>query len=172
MACSAFNPGGLGSRVRFDAQAGVTYYVMVGALFQTRGGPITLSARVAPPPFSFDLQVNKTGSVTPATGAATIGGTAICSQPAFVYGSGVLRQDRPGQPIEGFVYISFICDGVTPWSATVSYSTRLFHGRAAALFVGGRAQLAVSAQAFAFSEGEFRFVSATRDLTLTGGGRP
>ena len=168
--CSAFNQGGPGARLRFDAQAGVTYYVMVGALFfQSSGGLTTLSARVAPPPFAFAMQVNATGSVTPSTGAATISGTATCSEPAFVSGSGVLRQDRPGQPIDGYVFTSFLCDGVTPWTAVVSYSPRLFNGRSAALFVGGPAQVTLSAQAFAFSEGEFRFLSVSKDLMLTGG---
>ena len=104
--CNVFNGPGGSARIRFDARAGETYHVMVGAYFQSNGGPLSFHARVAPPPFRFALSVDPTGSVTPSTGTATLHGSATCSEPAFIYGYGVLRQDRPGGSIDGWLSTS------------------------------------------------------------------
>jgi hypothetical protein len=167
LACNAFSQG-QGARVRFLAQANVTYQVMVGSYFNLAGGTLVLSAVPAPPPFTFDFQTDPQGSVVPSTGTATIRGTATCSQPAFVYVSGALRQDRPGNPIDAFVYTAFFCDGTTAWSAPVFYSPRLFRGRSVALFVGGWADATLSAAAFSASEGESRFLSRMSRVLLSG----
>jgi hypothetical protein len=59
-------------------------------------------------------------------------------EPAFVSGSGVLRQDRPSQPIDGYVFTSFLCDGVVVDCGRL-VQPRLPNGRSA-LFVGGPAK--------------------------------
>jgi hypothetical protein len=165
LACNAFSPGP-GARVRFDAQANVTYYVMVGSTYGA--GSLQLSAGVAPPPFAFDMQIDRRGWVDTTTGVATVRGTAACSQPSFVYASGGLTQERPGQPIDAFLWTAFFCDGITTWSAPVYYTPRLFRGRSVALFVGGKAQATLSGSAFSPSEGEYRFVSVLQSVILTG----
>jgi hypothetical protein len=167
LACNAFSSGGSGARVRFEAVAGVTYHVMVGS-FSAEGANLVLNALAAPPPFTFDLQLDPKGSVVPSTGVATVNGTANCSIPAFVTASGSLIQVRPGMVIDAFFMTSFFCEGTTAWSAQVFYSPRLFRGRSVALFTGGRADANVSANAFAPSEGEFRFASVVGGLHLTG----
>jgi hypothetical protein len=167
LACNAFSPGP-GARVRFLAQANVTYHVMVGSYFTTTGGTLVLSAIPAPPPFTFDLQVDPRGTVEPSTGSATIRGTATCSQPAFVYLSGALRQERPGGAIDAVAFAAFFCDGTTAWSTPVFYSPRLFRGRSVALFVGGKASTSLAATAFSASEGEARSVFIASDVILTG----
>jgi hypothetical protein len=167
LACSAF---GLGSdaRVRLDVQAGVTYYVMVGTYFQTYGGQLVLSALLAPPPFQFALRLDTRGSVRPATGTVTLTGTATCSEPAFVFLSGVLKQSRAAQSVDGFFDAGFVCDGTTTWSATPFYNPRLFRGRAALLYSAGKADVSAYAQAFSFSSGEVRSVSISGSVLLTG----
>lgn len=167
IACNAFSSGGSGARVRFDAQANVTYHVMVGS-FSAEGANLVLNAAIAPPPFTFDLQLDRKGSVDASTGVATVRGTATCSLPAFVNVSGSLFQSRPDVLIDAFFMTAFFCEGTTSWSAQVFYTPRLFHGRSVALFVAGRADANVFANAFSPGEGEFRFASATGGLHLTG----
>ena len=153
--------------MRLDAQANVTYYIMVG-WYTSEGGNLVLSAQVAPPPFTFDLQLDRKGSVEPSTGAATVKGTAICSQPSFVTAQGSLQQEKAGTVVDAFFYTSFFCDGTTPWSVQVSYTPRLFRGRSSALFTGGRADATAFANAYSPSEGEYRYVSVMGGITLTG----
>ena len=121
VACNAYGPGP-GARVRFDAAANVIYYVMVGSAYGGPGGLLQLSALLAPPPFTFDLQLDGRGAVDMSTGVATVRGTAVCSQPAFVYVSGGLTQARPGQTIDAPFGAGFFCEGITLWSAPVSYT--------------------------------------------------
>jgi hypothetical protein len=155
LTCNAFGAGSQ-ARARFDAVAGTTYHVMVGAYFGGAGGLLSLHARLAPPPFSFDLALDPRGTVT-------------CSEPAFVSVSGVLHQNRPGQDaIDGFFGTFFPCDGLTSWSATPSYSPRLFRGRSALLYVGGHAEVSSSAEAFATASGESRQAFATTGVLLSG----
>ena len=149
----------------YGSAFGATLSVYTGS----RGSLAQLACSAfSPGPFTFDMQLDRHGSVDGSTGAATIRGTATCSQPAVVFGSGSLTQDRPGQPIDAFFWTAFFCDGVTAWSAPVSYTPRLFRGRSAALFVGGKATATLYANAFSPSEGEYRFVSFVESLTLTG----
>jgi hypothetical protein len=168
LGCSAFNGPGGQARVRFDAKAGETYHVMVGAYFQSYGGPLSFHVRVAPSPFRFALSVDPTGAVRPSTGAATVQGTATCSEPAFIYGNGVLRQDRPGGSIDGWFSIGFFCDGTTAWSASPSYSLQRGRGRSALLYTGGRADVSASAYGFGFNSGETYDTSLTAPVRLTG----
>lgn len=153
--------------MRFDARAGETYHVMVGAYFQGSGGLLSFHARVAPPPFRFALSVDPTGSVTPSTGAATIRGTATCSEPAFISGSGVLRQERPTGSIDGWFYIGFLCEGTTSWSASPSYSLRRGPGRSALLYTGGAAEVSAFAFGWGFGSGESHSTSVAAAVRLT-----
>jgi len=67
-----------GSRVVFDATAGNTYFIQVGAPDGDTLGTLTLNLDVAPPPLALGLTVNATGTVN-RLGTATIGGTVSCN---------------------------------------------------------------------------------------------
>ena len=67
-----------GSRVVFDATAGSTYFIQVGAPDGDTLGTLTLNLDVAPPPLVLGLTVNATGTVN-RFGTATIGGTVTCN---------------------------------------------------------------------------------------------
>lgn len=82
------------SRVRFDAAAGTTYYFMVSAFYPAGPANLVFNVIEGPPAFSFAPGVAQFGSVDPATGAATLSGFATCSQPAYVYINGEVKQVR------------------------------------------------------------------------------
>ena len=168
LACND-NANGLQSRIRFDAVAGATYYIMAGAFFFSSGGALTLNAVPGPPPFTMQFTFDRFSSVQPSTGTVTINGTAICSGPSFVQVSGAVRQARAGNELAGYFNAFVQCDGVTVWTAPVLYSTGLFSGRAAALFTAGRAEATASAYAFDPVEGTSISRNAAASITLRGG---
>lgn len=166
----ACNWNGSQSRIRFDATAGTTYYIMVAAAFGGTPGSLTLHALEAPPPFTMQITLNPFDLVAPSTGGVLVSGTAICSGPSFVFVSGSIRQVRAGQEIRGFFSASVPCDGTTPWEAPVFYfSHDLFSGRGAALFNAGSADVALSAFAFDPIEGTFVNRNAAATVRLRGG---
>jgi hypothetical protein len=147
IACNLFSGGSSNSRVRFDAVAGTTYYFAVSSLYPVSPADLVFNLLEAPPPFSFAPTVSQFGSVQPTTGAATITGSVTCTEPAYVNIYGQLIQTHAGTPISGYFGTYMPCDGTTPWSATVQTQAALFHGRSAALFVGGKAIVAATASA-------------------------
>lgn len=150
---------GVQSRVVFDAFAGETYSLMVGAFASGPGGDLVFTMDVAPPPLEFDVTVDQSGSVDPKTGTAMLSGTVTCSRPAFVELFGNLRQRAGRVIIQGFFGTFLECDGTTLWSVEVPGEN--------GLFVGGKAS--VSMDAFAFSEdGEFVSAFLERDIRLKG----
>ncbi len=153
---------GLQSQVAFDALAGETYYFMVGAFAGGPGGNLVFYLDIAGPPLEFGLDLNPTGSVKPSTGIATMSGTVFCSKPAFVQLFGQLEQRAGRVIIRGFFGDTFDCDGVTPWSVTVSGDN--------GLFAGGRATF--TAEAIAFSQdGDFGYDFESLTVRLTGARR-
>jgi hypothetical protein len=166
----ACNWNGSQSRIRFDATAGTTYYLMVGAPFWGTPGSLTLHALEAPPPFTMQITLNPFNLVDPSTGGVLVNGTAICSAPSFVFLSGSIRQVRAGHEIRGFFSASVPCDGATPWEAAVyHFSNDLFHGRGAALFNAGSADVALSASAYDPIEGTYVYRNAAATVRLRGG---
>lgn len=124
---------GLQSRVIFDAVAGQTYYFMVGAYNSGSGGNLTFTVQQPPPPplpLTFDYTIDPAGSVTAKTGVATIKGTAVCSQPAFVNIYGQVSQKFGRTLVQGGFGAFFNCNGQTSWTATVNNLNSL-------AFVGG-----------------------------------
>lgn len=153
--------GGLQSRVVFDAVAGETYSLMVGAFDSGPGGDLVFTMEVAPPPLELEVTVDATGSVTPRTGVAVLSGTVTCSRPAFVEAFGTLRQRAGRATIQGFFGTFLECDGTTPLRVEIPGENGLFSG--------GRAS--VSIEAFAFSaDGEFASVFVEQEVRLTGKG--
>lgn len=155
LGCNDDSNGTLQSRVRFNAVAGTTYYFEVSSFFPVATANLVFNLLQAPPPLAIAPSVTQFGSVDPTTGAATISGFVSCTQPAFVTLSGQLKQTHGGTPITGFFSTFIPCNGTTPWSATIQTTTTLFHGRSAALFAGGKADVSASAFAFDFDNGVF-----------------
>jgi hypothetical protein len=168
IACNLFSGGSSNSRVRFDAVAGTTYYFAVSSLYPVSPAGLVFNLLEAPPPFSFAPTVSQFGSVQPTTGAATITGSVTCTEPAYVYISGQLIQTHAGMPISGYFGTFIPCDGTTPWSAVIQTQAALFHGRSAALFVGGKAIVAGTASATDPDTGEYKEVNLSVDITLKG----
>ena len=163
IACNDDAGGTLQSSVTFEAEAGTTYFFMVGAFFQGLGGDLVFNVVVAPPPLEVDLTIDPVGSVNGATGVATIRGTVTCSRPALVEVSGELRQ-RKGRLFIFASFFSFIeCDGVTSWEAeTVSQN---------GLLVGGRAEVSAFAAFFDSATGEVVFAEESAIVRLRGKGK-
>ncbi len=145
------------SKVTFSATAGTTYYFQVGG-FIGEGGNLVLNVDVAPPPLEVAVSIAPSGSVAPQGGTATVHGTMTCSKPAFVDLSGELSQHSGRATISGFFFTSLPCQGETLWHAEVEGE----NGR----FAGGRADLSVSA--FAFAEGEVDLAEASGTVLLKG----
>jgi len=160
---------GYDSRVRFDATAGVTYYVMAAAPPWSTPGSLTLNALQAPPPYTMQLSLDSFSTVESSSGSVIVRGTATCSAPSFVNIVGALRQQRADREISGYFGLYIPCDGVTPWEAPVSYSSfEVFSGRAAALFGAGKADVTASANAYDPAEGEFIYRYAAAAIRLRG----
>jgi hypothetical protein len=163
VACNDDAAGTLQSRVRFDAIAGETYFVMVGAFFGGPGGLLEftlIEAPPAPPPLDLTLTVDPVGSVVARDGIMTISGTVTCSQPAFVEIYGEVEQRAGRLLIHGWFFDFIECDGVTPWSAT-------FQGHNG-IFKPGRATAWVEAFAYDPDEDDFAFDVVETSLRLRG----
>ena len=157
------------SRVRFDAVAGTTYYFEVSSFFSVFGPNLVLNLLKAPPPLAIVPSITQFGSVDPSTGTATISGFVSCTQPAFVTLFGQLKQTRGGTPIGGFFSVFVPCNGTTPWTANIQTTgVTLFHGRAADLFTGGKADISASASAFDPDNGGFIEKNLAVTITLRG----
>jgi len=172
LACNDDSNSTVQSRIRFDAVAGTTYFFMVSAFgsFPVSGANLTFNLVPAPPPLAISPSVTQFGSVDPSTGAATISGFVSCTQPAFVTISGQLKQSHGGTPISGFFSAFVPCNGTTPWTANIQSTLSLFHGRSAALFTGGKADVTATASAFDFENGVF--VQRSLAVTVTLRGKP
>lgn len=156
-ACNVDSPTGGQTRVRFDAVAGTTYYIMVASfIFPAPSANLVFNLLPAPPPLSITPSVNQFGSVDPSSGAATISGSVSCSKPAFVTIFGQLRQAHGNSATTGFFSAFVPCDGTAVWSTNIQTLGQTFHGRALAdVFTGGPADVIASASAFDFEEGIF-----------------
>lgn len=96
---------------------------------------LSVSSALAHHQLKIDLTVNKTGTVIPKEGVATVKGKVMCSQPAYVYLYGDLERRIGRVYVRGSFYKSFWCDGNTPWSVKVTSDN--------GLFVAGKAQASV-----------------------------
>ncbi len=114
------NPGTVESRVRWDAEAGVEYFIMVGAYDSGPGGSLRFHMPIPPAPVALGVAVDRFGSVTESAGIADISGTVNCAQPRSLSVFGLLIQESPEDVSLGFVVADDIaCSGSTPWSVTV-----------------------------------------------------
>jgi hypothetical protein len=109
------------SSVVFEADAGTTYWFMVGSFFSEFGGTLVFHAEVAPPALELDITVNAEGVVDPKTGVARVSGTVRCNTESTIdFIGGSLQQRRGNQAIsQGFSVPSFACTPpLASWSDT------------------------------------------------------
>jgi Family of unknown function (DUF6299) len=121
-----------GSRT-FQAHAGETYFIMIGASMNETEANLVLHMR---PSIEVGITIDGLGRVDPSTGVVTISGTVTCSTPAFFELGGAIQQRKPFAS-QGFLDASGNCDGVTPWEGEVQAES----GR----FVPGTAQVSAGA---------------------------
>jgi hypothetical protein len=154
--------GSLQSAVSFDAEAGETYFIMVGAFGSGPGGNMTITVSEAPPPLEVGVTA-AAGAVNAKAGTARLSGTVSCSRPALVEISGTLRQ-RIGRSFISADFFAFLeCDGETAWEAEVIPQN--------GLLVGGQADVVVGALFFEQATGEFQFAQVETRVRLTGRGK-
>jgi hypothetical protein len=120
--------------VRFNAHAGVTYFLMVGQCCGHRGsggGPLVLTAaKVTNVALGYAFQVSG-GTVDPATGIATLTGTMTCNEHAAGYREMTLRQLRQGIFVaRRYFYLAVECtpDNPAEWSVEVDTDTGIAFG--------------------------------------------
>jgi hypothetical protein len=147
---------GLQSAVRFKAEAGVTYTLMIGFCcgngrdFQD-GGNLVLNLDRARK--DADLQVDHQidlDAVLGADGSATVSGTADCTARSQMGIFGKLKQPQGDVRVRGEVRVSFLCDpsSTSEWEVTVV-------ARGGASFVPGEAKLLYSFAADSWNQSFF-----------------
>jgi hypothetical protein len=171
VACNDDSGGTKQSRVRFDAVAGVTYWIMAGSYYYSAGGHLAINGLFAPPPLSIGLAISQKGVVDPTSGEVEVMGSITCSRPVLVNVSGQLKQNHAQSALTGNFAFIVPCDGTTDWTASIIVSPSLFHGRAADLFVAGHADVIASANAIDQDTGEKAQSNAAAQIVLRGGGK-
>ena len=158
-------------RVRFDAVAGQTYYIMIGTY--GNGGNLSFSMKLAPPPLAIELHLEEFGSVVPTTGVVTVNGTVSCNQTTYVNGWGTVQQKVGQAFIDGYVYIGGYCDPSTPMSwSSILYSQpvqEIGNGRAATLFTGGPASASIYVSGWTPYFNEYASTNLSASIKLRGG---
>jgi len=110
--------------VTFGTTAGETYAILViddQSDGGGNGGTLRLAVSEAEPPPSIDIKVEATGTVDEATGAATVGGTVVCTAGSdFALVETELRQKHGPFTVIGFVQLPLTCDGAEhTWMVTI-----------------------------------------------------
>jgi hypothetical protein len=158
IACNDDAGDDLQSRVRWDADAGVTYLLQVGSFANSPGGSLTFNLDDAPPfvPVELELTLDNTGRVSK-SGAATISGTVTCSGADWVY-----MEVQLSQRVGRFVYRAYGDDVVEcsdesgQWQIQLSASAgKLGPGKADVLLFAG-----------ACNEEDCEFVEIERTIQL------
>ena len=115
------------------------------------------------------LTLDGFGGVDPTTGGVALLGSIVCSRPILVTVSGQVKQDHGGSALTGEFSLVAACDGSTDWLASIVVPPTLFKGRAADLFVGGKATVTASAVAIDQDGGETARSDAAATIILRGG---
>ena len=143
----------LQSSVLFEARAGVTYYVMVGAYASGPGGQLTFSMEALDghPPGAVQVAVNSV-SLDPATGLLLVEGTATCSGPTTGYIFGDITQKRAGGEIRAFFGVDVVCGDTGTWRAISGTPRVVRGGRSSASAEFRRGTAVVSARSWMWNE--------------------
>jgi hypothetical protein len=169
IACNDNSGRSYQSRVRFNAVAGTTYWIMASSYYGTSGGQLVLNALQAPPPLTVALTLDGFGGVDLTTGGVSLIGSVVCSRPILVTVSGQVKQDHGRSALTGQFSLVTACDASTDWLASIVVPPTLFQGRAADLFVGGKATVTASAVAVDQDAGETARSDAAATIILRGG---
>lgn len=162
IACDDDSGESVRSRIRFDAAAGQTYYLMVGAFGSGSGGNLVLTALEADPAdvLTVDVALDPVGRVAPRSGTAWLSGTVSCSGADSVEVFAGLRQ-RAGRAIITGSGSDFLpCDGETEFTLEIRGEN--------GVFAGGRAD--ATADVFACGEDECSSAFVEQEVRLRGGG--
>jgi hypothetical protein len=151
------------SSLRFDAAAGVTYYLEVAACCgSSTGGQLVLSLSEAAIPPTVTVTVDPTGHFDAATGSATISGTATCSSSVDTALVEAFVSQKVGRvaTVTGQNGIFVGCEpggGPAPWSVTVQPGSGEFRGGPATVSIqsGGCNELECS---FTYTDAQVRLV--------------
>jgi hypothetical protein len=109
---------GLQSAVQFQATAGVTYYVMVGAYASGPGGLLTFSVEDAPAQAARNVRISVTSiSLDAATGRLVVVGTAACTGASTGYVFGDVTQKLAGGEVRAFFGLDVVCSQAGGWRA-------------------------------------------------------
>jgi hypothetical protein len=146
-------------RILFNAQAGQTYFLMVGSYGDLPGGHLKLSV-IGLPPFTLDVSIEPAGLVINRTGEAYVQGSFACSRASQVIIAGRVRQRLGRAIVSAFFQIEKECDGSTGWSALLRSDS--------GLFTGGKVDVEVSVDAIDFQTGGLFHASASEEVHLRG----
>jgi hypothetical protein len=172
VSCNDDSNDSLQSRVRFNAQAGVTYFMMVGSYGDTPGGDLTFTVTEAPalpPLLTIDLTIDARGRVDASTGLITVTGTVRCSRPSDVVIEGEVDQKRGGVLIGAGLWTYVFCTGDTAWSATTTAAVRRQRGRSVVTFTAGPSP--TRAVAYAYDQENEVWVNSEDGRTVQATGR-
>jgi len=136
--CNDNASGSAASKLRFLAEPGRNYLVMVAASGNSRGGRLVLRVKEPPNPFRFSMGVDPTGRVSEVTGSTKISGTVGCTRKTTVSISVSLRQkigDRIYSASDGK---TIRCNGKERWTLTL-VSQRPFKPGPAGVWADARA---------------------------------
>ena len=158
----------LQSRVRFTAEAGTTYLIMVGSYASGPGGSLVLNlqAGLAPASAEFQLTVADRAAFNAADGSATIVGRVTCARPLWVSVSGELVQKRRGESVRGFFGVSLWCNGATNWTTRVVAPFQRVRGVPVDTFREGTALVNTGATAYDAETGAGAVRSVRRHVRL------
>lgn len=149
------------SRIRFEAQAGVTYLFMIASYYSDQGGDMdeggemTFNLIPGAPPVQIQLAIDSRGTFSPQTGSATLRGTVTCTGQSTVFINGSLRQRAGRLFIDGSGSTVVFCTDTTPWSLEIlSYNGR---------FAGGQTDANIFAESYGedYEDYSYTFESAT-----------
>lgn len=103
------------SRVRWNAQPGISYYVMAGGV-EDAAGLLDFDLNTSPAPVELALSFDPTEWVNSVSGRPLITGTVDCSTPSQgIFVEVEVTQRRDGKQIRGYGGAQIDCSGPTRW---------------------------------------------------------
>lgn len=143
----------LQSAVFFQASAGVTYFVMVGAYASGPGGQLTFSVEDSPVQLARNVQIAITSvSLDAASGRLLIAGTATCSGSSSGYVFGDVTQKHAGGEIRAFFGADVVCGATGEWRTVSGPARPVSSGRSSVRAVFRRAAAVVAARGWMWNE--------------------
>jgi hypothetical protein len=144
---------GLQSSVLFQATAGVTYYMMVGAYASGPGGQLTFSVEDSPVQPAGNAQIAVTSvSLDAASGRLVVAGTATCTGSSSGYIFGDVTQKHAGGEVRGFFGLDVVCGQTAAWRAVSGPARPVSSARSSVPAAFRRGNAVVSARGWIWNE--------------------